>query len=621
MEICDTHYSHTPSLGHLRLSKSQRREIARKLSEGVTIERVLDDVRDAISSDLNRLHLLTRNDILNIERAFSLRSIEKHKDDATSVAILVEELNQSDKESPVLLYKQQGKCLQEHKFLNKSDFVLVLQTPYQAVMLKEFGNNVICIDSTFKTTGYDFTLITILVIDEFGEGYPVAWCLTSREDQQLVSLFFEIIKNKIGMVTPQWIMTDDADQFYNSWKTVFSEDPQKLLCTWHVDRAWRGALLSKIVDKDLQCQVYHSLRTVAEEPDERLFNQMLTNLEQQLQENADTRCFSNYLNSYYTPRKEQWAMCYRKKAGINTNMHVESFHRLLKYIYMKGKVNKRVDKCLHLLLKIARDKAYELLIKSEKGKISHRITCIRQRHKTSLKMSTNLVEENGDDCWKVVSSSNLLVCYEVCKEDCSCSATCSLRCTQCDICIHQYSCTCPDSLVRLTICKHIHWLSRKLYPDRNRSKAKPPTYVITSDQESKDQVKAKILQEVIIPSKKMLASALDLNKNINILKSLVTQSRDPGMLNHVNALIRRAINVIQMTSPSLMDFKNASPVTQNIEPQQSFSSQRKHSRKTTVRMAKPSSTRKLSIQQSLITNNSITSEEEQNMGMYALLCS
>lgn len=69
--------------------------------------------------------------------------------------------------------------------------------------------------------------------------------------QEIVSLFFETIKNKIGMVTPQWIMTDDADQFFNSWKSVFSEDPQKLLCTWHVDRAWRGALSSKVVDKDL----------------------------------------------------------------------------------------------------------------------------------------------------------------------------------------------------------------------------------------------------------------------------------------------------------------------------------------------------------------------------------
>ena len=74
---------------------------------------MLDDVRDTVPSNFKRSHLLTRKDILNIERAFSLRSIEKHKDDATSVGILVEELNQSDKEFPVLLYKQQGKCLQD----------------------------------------------------------------------------------------------------------------------------------------------------------------------------------------------------------------------------------------------------------------------------------------------------------------------------------------------------------------------------------------------------------------------------------------------------------------------------------------------------------------------------
>ena len=54
---------------------------------------------------------------------------------------------------------------------------------------------------------------------------------------------------------------------------------------------------------------------------------------------------------------------------------------------------------------------------------------------------------------------------------------------------------------------------------------------------------------------------------------------------------------------------------QKIEPQQPFSSQRKRSRQTTVRMAKPSTTRKLSIQQSLITDNLITSEEEQKLGM------
>ena len=57
-----------------------------------------------------------------------------------------------------------------------------------------------------------------------------------------------------------------------------------------------------------------------------------------------------------------------KKSGITTNMHVENFHCLLKYVYMKGKVNKRMDKCIYILLKIARDKAFERIIKLEKGR-------------------------------------------------------------------------------------------------------------------------------------------------------------------------------------------------------------------------------------------------------------
>ena len=75
------------------------------------------------------------------------------------------------------------------------------------------------------------------------------------------------------------------------------------------------------------------------------------------------------------------------------------------------------------------------------------------------------------------------------------------------VAIHQYSCTCPDSLVRLTICKHIHLVSRKLYPDYiNRSKP-TPTNVITGDQKIKDHNNAKILQEATISSKKILASS------------------------------------------------------------------------------------------------------------------
>ena len=31
-------------------------------------------------------------------------------------------------------------------------------------------------------------------------------------------------------------------QYHLAWVSVFDDSSQKLVCTWHVDRAWRGAL-------------------------------------------------------------------------------------------------------------------------------------------------------------------------------------------------------------------------------------------------------------------------------------------------------------------------------------------------------------------------------------------
>ena len=80
-------------------------------------------------------------------------------------------MKQSDS-NPVLLYKVQG---ENDEIMSEEDFVLALQTPFQAHMLQNCGHDkIICIDSTHGTNAYDFYLTTVLVVDEFGEGYPVA---------------------------------------------------------------------------------------------------------------------------------------------------------------------------------------------------------------------------------------------------------------------------------------------------------------------------------------------------------------------------------------------------------------------------------------------------------------
>ena len=366
--VCKSHYGHTCSLGHIRLSEADRLSIAGQLSQGVTFERILDNIRDNVGSKFERIHLTTRKDISNIERSYGLRGIERHKDDATSVSVWVQEMNKrADK--PVLLYKPQGQpqppqCTN----LTLCDFVLAIQTPLQAEMMKSFGTDkIVCIDSTHGTNGYDFFLISIVVVDEYGEGYPVAWCLSNRQDEPLLNNFFVAVRERVGKCVPKILMSDDAEQFYTAWTVVFGPGPKKLLCTWHVDRAWRTNL-SLIQSKDTAALVYKYLRILLEETDMQRFENLLDQTLIQITQSPETSSFGDYFITYYSRRADQWAACYCKAAFINCNMYVEAFHHVLKYIYLKGTVNKRVDKCIHVLMKLARDKGFERLVKLEKGK-------------------------------------------------------------------------------------------------------------------------------------------------------------------------------------------------------------------------------------------------------------
>ena len=47
---------------------------------------------------------------------------------------------------------------------------------------------------------------------------------------------------------------------------------------------------------------------------------------------GETYAFAQYFRKQYYFRKEQWGTCYRRGAGINTNMYVEAFHCLLIFI-------------------------------------------------------------------------------------------------------------------------------------------------------------------------------------------------------------------------------------------------------------------------------------------------
>ena len=577
--VCKTHYDHQLRLGHLRLSKGHREYVASKLMQGVSHQHIFDQIRDGLHEKYERIHIISMKDIRNIEKAFGLRGNERHKDDATSVGLWVEEMKRSDN-NPVLLYKAQG---EKDSFLHKDDFVLALQTPFQAYMLKTFGNGkVVCIDSTHGTNAYDFSLTTVVVVDELGEGYPVAWCLSNRTDTELLTHFFQSVKDKSGLIAPRYIMTDDAEQFYNAWTSAFGGTPHKLLCTWHIDRAWRGHLLS-IKDQKLSQTVYHNLRVLLEETDKEKFEVLLKQTQAQLKSSAKTMNFAEYFTTYYAARKSQWAACYRKGAQLNTNMYVEAFHRLLKHVYMKGKSNRRVDKCIHVLIKLERDKAFERLIKLEKGKISSRLTIIHKRHLASQKLSPQLVSVVNNNTWSVQSSTDSNQSYTVEREAHECDSKCALRCQECNVCVHMYSCNCSDALIHHTICKHIHLVASS----NHQSEEVPMDYADSSEYEPLLETLLHKEDSNSIPVSEMKYTLVE---KLSSLSNLIKNCDNLPALSIIDSLIKTASNAVKVNTSEQQQLNPvcSEPLNKNIIPQRPFKSTKKRRKQPSMKLVKPS---------------------------------
>ena len=119
--------------------------------------------------------------------------IHKHPNDLSSVCAWVEELR-CHPYNPVVIFKPQGEASSQTSSTALTDdtFLLGMQTEYQCDAMRYHGTKVICMDSTDGTNVYDFSLVTIIVVDSYGEGLPVAWALTNHED---TAVLVEFLRN------------------------------------------------------------------------------------------------------------------------------------------------------------------------------------------------------------------------------------------------------------------------------------------------------------------------------------------------------------------------------------------------------------------------------------------
>ena len=63
----------------------KRNKIAAKLQQGVSKEKILDDVRNNVGTEFLCDHIIDKQDVINIQRAYGLEEVQRHPSDQTSL--------------------------------------------------------------------------------------------------------------------------------------------------------------------------------------------------------------------------------------------------------------------------------------------------------------------------------------------------------------------------------------------------------------------------------------------------------------------------------------------------------------------------------------------------------
>lgn len=172
----------TMDLGRLSLTTIERSDIAMKIP--------FDDILDGI-----------RESIYNIESSYNLNNLcVRHTSDSVSVDAWVNEMKSQG--SLVRYYKPQSKLCKNYPFLRNDDFCLIIFNEAQLEILKKFGGDCICVDSTHGLNAYVFELVTCLDLDDMRQGFLVSFLLTNRTDSKTIEILFKTIKGCIGAIKP-----------------------------------------------------------------------------------------------------------------------------------------------------------------------------------------------------------------------------------------------------------------------------------------------------------------------------------------------------------------------------------------------------------------------------------
>ena len=184
---------------------------------------------------------------------------------------MVNEWRQLGEESPIRYYKKKGEhnddVLKKTKKDKKksdfeaNDFLLVFQTKLQSQIIAA-NPRTLCVDGSHGVTGYDYFLLTILVLDRYGQGFPCAWAISSRENGYVWFLVGRALRKESQDAKPEVLMSDDTNSAWNGLRKIWKSLKYKLLCEWHIQRNIKLHCTGSKSKVQVQCIFFHDFERI-----------------------------------------------------------------------------------------------------------------------------------------------------------------------------------------------------------------------------------------------------------------------------------------------------------------------------------------------------------------------
>jgi hypothetical protein len=114
-------------------------------------------------------------------------------------------------------------------------------------MLQLYGQTIIGMDATYKTTKWGFPLFLMNVVTNHGNGYPVALFLVQEETGDMIEEAIMILRGWNADWCPSFVMVNKSQQEMNAIQEAFDGQSEAMLCDFHRKQAWWRWLTTKDV--------------------------------------------------------------------------------------------------------------------------------------------------------------------------------------------------------------------------------------------------------------------------------------------------------------------------------------------------------------------------------------